>query len=145
MINQIVKTKIVESIKNNDERTLSVMRLLLSALEYSAIDAVDRKLTPEQEIEIVKREVKKRTEAAEAYLKAGREDKAEMEIQEREILKQFLPDSLDEGEILNLIRQGRESGAADIGSIMKFIKDHSLGKIVDGKLASELVRKELAS
>jgi uncharacterized protein len=138
MITQKVQEKIKEALKAHDEMTLNTMRLLLSALEYSAIDAPGHILGEDKELEIVKREVKKREEASSAYESAGRPEMAKKEREEAVILQQFLPEEISDEKLMELINEIISGGKNSMGEIMKELKQR-VGISLDGKKASVMV------
>ena len=89
MITDTISQKIAEAMKAKDEIRLSTLRMLSSALNYEFI-AKQHKLSEEEEIAVVRKEVKKRTDAIEAYKKAGATDRAEKEEAEKKILEESL-------------------------------------------------------
>src|SRR4030042_1768034 len=108
MIAETINQKIEEDLKKGEEIRLSTLRLLSSAFNYEFI-AKQHKLNAEEEIVVVKREVKKRQDAIES-LRLGIEkmpdrekelsQRIEKEGKELEILKSFLPEELG-GDQLN--------------------------------------------
>lgn len=138
MIQKKVQDKVKEALKAHDELTLSTMRLLLSALEYAAIDTPGHILSEDREIEIVKREVKKRIEASEALKLAGRIEGSERELKEAEVLKQFLPEEVSDEKLYEIAEKLIADGKSSMGEIMKEMKV-ILGSSLDGKKASVIV------
>lgn len=134
-----------EALKGRDEVRVSTLRLLLSALNYEEI-AKQRELTSEEEIIIVRRQLKQREEAIEAYEKGGRVEAAEKEKQEAEILKEFLPAQMDEEELNGIvdqaIKESEASGQQDFGKVMQVVMG-KVGGRVDGKTVAEKVKKRL--
>ncbi len=104
MIKNSLNGQIVEALKAKDEIRLSTLRMLLSALNYDVI-AKQHDLTEDEELAVVKREAKKRTDAIEAYEKAGAPDRAEKEKQELAILKEYLPEQLPDEELEKLVEE----------------------------------------
>ncbi len=119
--------------------------MLSSAFSYEQI-AKQHELSEAEEIEVVKREYKKRKEAIEIYEKAGRTDKADTEKQELEILMTYLPAQLSADD-LRVIVQAKiaEVGAAslaDMGKVIGAVKSQ-VGNTADGAVISQLVKEEL--
>lgn len=143
MITDTLARQIADALKRADLIRVSTLRLLSSALHNEKI-AKMHDLTQEEEIAIVRRELKRREEAVEAYKKGGRQDSAEKEEKEAEILKEFLPEQMDESELSDLVnRVIEESDSKDFGRIMGEIMKQVAGK-ADGRLISEIVRKRLS-
>lgn len=146
MIADTLPEQIKEALKKGDSVRVSTLRLLSNSLHNEEI-AKQRKLTGEEELVIVRRELKRREEAAEAYEKGGRPESAEKEKQEAEILKEFLPAQMSEEKLSELVNQLiSELGASsqtDFGKVMGAAVAKVKGK-ADGKSVAEVIRKRLS-
>src|SRR3972149_1493058 len=124
MISDTITQKIAEAMKKRDEIRLSTLRLLSSALNYEKI-AKQHNLSDEEELNVVRREAKKRKDAIEAYEKAGATDRAEKEKKELAILQESFPAEMNEEELVNLVDQViDETGAkstGDMGRVMGLV------------------------
>ena len=145
MIVPTISQKIAEAMKARDEIRLSTLRLLSSALNYEFI-AKQHVLNEEEELVVVRREVKKRKDAIEAYEKAGATDRAEKEKKEMAILNEFLPAGMSEEEVTKLVDAAiAETGAksiADMGKVMGAVMAKAGGR-ADGGVVSNLVKSKL--
>ena len=132
-----------------DELRLSTIRMLKSAIQYHEIQkgGAGYEATDEDVIEVIGREVKKRNEAIELYKKGGREELAQKEEKELEILKTYLPEQMPEDEIRSLVKEALEqtgaSSMSDMGKVMDALMPKVKGK-ADATLVSTLVREQLA-
>ena len=145
MIRDEITRKITEALKSRDKVRLSTLRLLSSALNYEFIEK-QRQLTEEEEITVVKREIKKRKEAIEVYSRVGQKERAEIEKKELAVLKEFVPEEVSQEEIEFIInnaidRIGRSP--SNFGLIMKEVMG-SLGSKADGALVASLVKNKLS-
>jgi len=138
--------EIFTALKNRQETRLRTLRLLSSSLHNEEI-AKQRSLSLDEEISIVRREIKRREEAIEAYKRAGRQDRAADEKEELDILAQFLPKQASRQEIEavvdKIIARNFSSNLTRgqlIGMVMK-----ELGGKADGKTVAELVEEKLSS
>jgi uncharacterized protein YqeY len=124
---------------------LSTIRMARTALKNAEIDA-RHELDADAAIKILSTLVKQRREAADAY-RATRPELAEKEELELAVLQEFLPAQFSPAELEALVtRSIAESGASsmkDMGAVMKLVTPQTTGR-ADGKLVSELVRKQLA-
>ena len=124
---------------------LNVLRMLQASIKNKEIDNRGE-LNDEQVIQVVSSEIKKRRDAAEEYTKVNREDAAETEKQEIEILMKYMPEQLSEDEItskvLEIITKSGACGLKDLGMVMKPAISELKGK-AEGKLINQIVRKEL--
>ena len=145
MIADTITQKIGEAMKAKDEIRLSTLRMLSSALNYEKIDK-QHTLSEEEELEVVRREAKKRRDAIEAYKKAGANERAEKEEKELAILQEYLPEQMPDSElekkVKEAISQTGASSMADIGKVMGVVMAKVKGRAEGGKV-SELVRKNL--
>lgn len=145
MILDTVNKQIAEAMKAKDEIRLSTLKLLLSALHNAKIDKRGD-LTEEEELEIVRREAKKRKDAIEAYKKAGATDRAEKEEKELVILQEFLPKELPDEEVSKLVDEAITTTSAssmqDMGKVIGAVMAKAKGR-ADGKKVAEMARKKL--
>jgi uncharacterized protein YqeY len=94
-------------------------------------------------VQIVKRERARRDEALEFARKAGRNDLVEQNEREAKILDGYLPAAIGASELSAAIAEAIQGGATQIGPIMKTLRER-FGATLDGKLASEMVKKALS-
>lgn len=145
LTSEIITKELQAAMKAGDKTRVSVLRLLSSSVRNAEVDK-KRKLTPEEMIEVVSREVKRREEAASEFAKGNRTDRAEVEKQEAEILREWLPEQLGEDQIRQLVEeavaQTGASGPAEIGKVMAALMPKIKGR-ADGKVVSDLVRARL--
>ena len=120
--------------------------LILSSLR-SAEKELQRPLSEDEELQVLQRERKKRVEAFEAFEAAGREEQADKEDFELEVLEEFMPDPLSEDELDEIVDDViAEVGATslrDIGRVMADVMPRVSGK-ADGSAVSQIVREKLA-
>ena len=133
------------AMKTGDRLTLSVLRLVLSALHNEEI-RLRRELTTEEIHRTLTTLCKQRTEAIELFRKGGRAELAEKENAELKVLQRFLPQPLSENEVRTLIKVSiEEVGAKDIqdlGKVMKQLMPRVSGR-ADGKRVNELAKELL--
>ena len=146
-LKETLRGNLTEAIRARDQLTSGTIRMVLSAITNEEVSGKEARTLSETEIiTVLTREAKKRREAAEAFLAAGRVDKAELERAEGEIIAQYLPAQMSEEEVKNLIAQAiAQSGAAgpaDMGKVMGILKPQVAGK-ADGAIVSGLVRAAL--
>ncbi|TXK73687.1 GatB/YqeY domain-containing protein [Mesonia sp. HuA40] len=142
-----VMIKMKEAMKSKDQMALGALRAIKNALILAKTEANATDLTEEQEIQIVQKLVKQRRDSAEIYQSQQREDLAEPELAEAEVIAQFLPKQLTESEIeaevQAIIAEVGASGMQDMGKVMGIASQKMMGK-ADGKTISAIVRKKLA-
>jgi uncharacterized protein YqeY len=130
--------------RDNDLR--DALSLVLSALK-AAEKELRRPLSEEEELQVLQRERKRRVEAAEAFRAAGREEQAEDEEFELEVLEDYMPEQLSEEEIEEIIDDViSEVGATsirDMGRVMAGVM-HQVSGRADGSAVNQLVKEKLA-
>ncbi len=136
-----------DAMRARDKERLGVLRMVLAELKKKAID--DREAVDEAgETAILKKAVKQRREAAEAFDKGGRADSAETERREAEILLAYLPEQLGDDELAaavkELIEQTGAAGPSDMGEIMGPLMKKFGGRL-DGNRARSIVQDALKS
>jgi uncharacterized protein YqeY len=133
--------------KAKDRDRLAALRLLLDALGKEAKEARGP-LDEQREIAVLKRERKRRAEAAEAYRKGGRTDLADSEDAEAALIDQYLPAEISDDELEALVADAlSETGAVsrkEMGKVMAAVMSKAGGR-ADGRRVSELVRLRLNS
>lgn len=104
-------------------------------------------LTPEQEMDVLVQQAKQRRDSIEQYRNAGREELAEQEAQELEIIESFLPKQLTDEELSavldDLIAETGASSPKDMGKVMGVAMKQLKGQ-ADGKKVQELVKAKLS-
>ena len=129
-----------------DEDRRDALSLVLHSLQ-AAQKELQRPLSEDEELQVLQRERKKRAEAADAYEAAGREEQADAEEYELEVLEEFMPEPLSEEEIESIIDDAiAECGATsmrDLGRVMADVMPQVAGR-ADGSAVSQLVREKLA-
>lgn len=145
-----VKAQILNDIKaamkagNSFER--DTLRMINSAFKQIEVD--ERvELDDARIFTILQSEIKRRNESATQYKSGGRDDLAQKELGEIEIISRYLPKQLSDDElnakISELIAQNGLNGIKDLGILMKLAKE-AIGSACDGKRMSEAAKKALS-
>lgn len=136
-----IKSDLTGAMRAGEKERVGALRLVLSELQKAAKEG------GEDELAVLRRERKRRLEAARAYREAGREDLAGSEESEAQLISAYLPAELSDEELAAIVERAvRESGAQsvkDMGSAMKAAMGAVEGR-ADGKRVSGLVRAALA-
>ena len=129
-----------------DDARRDALRLILSSLR-SAEKELQRPLHDDEELQVLQRERKKRVEAAEAFRNGGRDEQAETEEGELDVLEEFMPEPLSEDELEEIVDDViAEVGATsmrDLGRVMADVMPQVAGR-ADGSAVSQIVREKLA-
>jgi len=135
-----LKGDLTAAMKAGERERVGALRLVLSELQK------DAKMGAGDELAVLRRERKRRLEAAEAYREGGREAQAASEEREARLIADYLPAELGEPELRELVERAvRDSGAqsvADMGRAMGVAMAAVDGR-ADGKRVSGLVRAAL--
>jgi uncharacterized protein len=134
-----------EAMKGRDRPRVEALRMLTSALKNGEIEKGEP-LTEDEEIAVLRRQLKQREESAEAFRKAGREEQARAEETEAEIVRRYLPAPLSDEEMIEIVDEViNETGATSIremGAVMGRATARA-GNRADGKRLSAIVRARL--
>lgn len=122
-------------------RTL-VLSTTLSELRNREIE-LGKEADDQEVLAVLTKAVKRRKEAAEQMRSAGRDELADKETQEAAILGAYLPESLSEDEVREMVREIMAGGAREMGPVMGQLMPRLKGRF-DGKEANRIVREELA-
>ena len=131
-----------EARKRRDQARTLLLSTILSDVRYREIE-LSHSPTDEEAAEVLRRGIKRRREAAEAYDKAERGDRAAAELAEVKMLEEFLPAAVPPDEIRAAVRAAIAAGAKDLGQVMGKVMPQFKGR-ADGKLVNQIVREELA-
>jgi uncharacterized protein len=133
------------AMKQRDRTRVGALRMLGAALKNAEIEA-GRPLDEQEEQTILRRQLKQRDESAEAFRKAGREERAASESAEAEIVRTYLPEPLSQDELQAIVdRAINETGAKDMkdmGTVMNRAMELSEGR-AEGRTLSTLARTRL--
>jgi uncharacterized protein len=135
-----IKLDLQGAMRAGERERVGALRLVLSELQKAAKEGGD------DELVVLRRERKRRLEAASAYREAGRDDLAGGEEAEGVLIETYLPAELSDDELQAIVEQAvRDSGAQsakDMGTAMKQVMAAVDGR-ADGKRVSGLVRAAL--
>ena len=141
-----IKEQLADAMREGDTARRDALRLILSSLQ-GAEKELQRELHDDEELQVLQRERKKRVEAADAFRAGGREEQAEKEEAELDVLEEFMPEPLSEEEVEEIVDDViAEVGATsmrDIGRVMADVMPQIAGR-ADGSSVSQLVREKLA-
>jgi len=156
-----IQLNIKKAMTEKDALTVSVLRMIMAAVfnkekekrnkiskieeELEKLDKLSQ-LTDEEVIEVISSEAKKRKDSIEQYEKGDRNDLAEQEKKELEILMKYMPEQIDEDEIRKIVKSKIEelsiSSPQETGKVMGAVMPEFKGK-ADGAIVSKIVQEEL--
>jgi len=145
-----LQKQLKESMLARDALKTSVLRLLLSAINYYEIQkgGAGYEASEEDILGVIQNQAKQRRDSVEEFKKAGRQELADKESKELEILSVYLPAQMGEEEITKLVKEAisktQASSMTDMGKVMGALMPKVKGQ-ADGNLVSGIVKKELTS
>lgn len=136
-----------QAMKSREELKLSTLRMVKSALKNKEIEK-RQALDDKEAVAVLSTLIKQRKESIEQFTKGGRTELAEKEKAEIDIIESYMPKALGEDEIASAVKATiAEMGSPtvkDMGTVMKNTMAKFGGARVDGKIVSEIVKRELA-
>ena len=139
-IREQILADIKEAMKAKDEFKRDTLRTLNAALKQVEVDQ-RIEMTDEVVLPLLQKEIKKRADSVELYLKGAREDLAKKEQSEIELIKAYLPAQLSDDELKEKIKSIIEKVGKNLGAVMKMAKDE-IGASAETKRIS-MIAKEL--
>lgn len=136
----------IEALKAKDEVKVSTLRLVKGAIHNAEIEA-GKPLDETSVGQVIAKQNKQREESINEYKKGGREDLAQKEQAEIEILKKYLPQQLSDEKITEIVQKAiaetHASSIADMGKVMGKVMADAAGK-ADGGKVSQIVKEKLS-
>lgn len=142
-----IMDKMKEAMKTKDKVALESLRAIKSELLLiQTKSAASEELTQDDEIKLLQKLVKQRKDSAAIYKEQGREDLAEPELAQVEVISQFLPAQMSDEDVKNAVAEIIKSLGAtsmkDMGNVMALASKELAGK-ADGKSISTAVKQLL--
>lgn len=142
---QKLQDELKTAMKSGDKLRTMVLRGVLAEVSRFEVEKEVRREADEAAIvQILKREKARREETLEFAKKGARQDLVDQNEAEIKILEGYLPAALSPDTVRDAIKESIAAGAAQIGPIMKALRD-KFGARLDGKMASDLAKQELAN
>jgi uncharacterized protein YqeY len=140
-----VQSDTTAAMKAGERERVSALRLVVSELQKAHKEGSGSEA---DEVAVLQRERKRRLESAEAYREAGRDDLAEPEEREAELIAEYLPEQISDEELAAIVGDAvAESGASspkEMGKVMSMVMPRVQGR-ADGKRVSALVKDKLTA
>jgi uncharacterized protein YqeY len=135
------------AMRNKDEAGKRGIRAIKQAILLQQTDGSGTTLDEEGEIALLQKLVKSRQESLDIYTQQGREDLAQPEREEIEVISRYLPEPLDEAQLEALVKQVIDATGAtsmrDMGKVMGQVNAKAAGR-ADGKQIAAIVKRMLA-
>lgn len=141
-----INRDLVVAMKAKDEATLRAIRAIKSAILLAKTDGSGQAIDEARELQMLQKLVKTRQESLDIYVKNSREELAQKEREEIEVIKRYLPAMLEGAELEAILKKiVADTGATsvkDMGKVMGEANKQLAGK-ADGRAISEIVKKLL--
>ncbi|MEJ1380869.1 MAG: GatB/YqeY domain-containing protein [Candidatus Sedimenticola sp. (ex Thyasira tokunagai)] len=147
MLKATIQSDMKAAMKGGEKRRLGVVRLLMAAIKQREVD--ERiELDDQQILVVLDKMVKQRRDSISQFEQAGRDDLAEQEAYEIEVLKAYMPEALSEEDITSMISEVISSTGAesmrDMGKVMGQLKPKMQGRADMGAVSAQ-IKQQLSS
>lgn len=146
-VKERIDADLKDAMRQKNELTLSVLRMLKSAVKYKEVEPGAQALDDGGIFQVIATLVKQRRESAEQFRAGGRAELAEKEEKEIAVLQGYLPAQASPEQILTEVKaaiaQVGAKGSKDMGAVMKLVGAKLKGQ-AEGKVISDAVKAELA-
>lgn len=146
-LKQTLRDDLQTSMRARDELRTATIRMVLTAITNEEVAGESaRELTQDELVVVVRREAKKRREAATAFADGGRAERAQRERDELGVLEAYLPRQLDDATLAGLVTEAISAtgatGPREMGQVMKEVQGVVAGRADGGRVSAE-VRRQL--
>jgi uncharacterized protein YqeY len=148
-LSDTIQKDMTDAMRSKDAAVLSTLRMMRAAIKNKEVDKRGP-LTDAEVQQVLSTLIKQRKDSIEQFTKGGRQELADKEAAEIQVIERYLPKEADEETLVKTVREAvAEAGSPsmkDMGTVMKaaMAKFAASGLRVDGKRVSELVRQELS-
>lgn len=144
MLKDKLRKESTEALKNHDQRRVDVLRFLISLIDKKEMQLPAGKMTENDEIGVVRKELKDKEESREMFLKAGRSDLVDQLDYEIEIVKGYLPAEVTQEQIEKAVEEVIAEKGNNFGLVMKEVMV-KFGGLVDGAVVSGIVKEKMSN
>lgn len=143
-----VMTKMKAAMKSKDSNALASLRAIKSAILLAQTETgAKQELTEEEELKLLQKLVKQRKDSAAIYKEQNREDLAQPELEQAQVIEDFLPKQMSETEIeavvQKVIAETGATGMNEMGKVMGMVSKQLAGR-ADGKTISTIIKQKLS-
>ncbi len=142
LLKPLIKEASVKSLKEGNKEITMVLRLILAEFQKEEISQ-GSDLNNNDELSLLQKMIKQRNDSIKQYNDAGRNELAEKEQKEIEIIQDFLPEQINEEDLMKLAKETISDLSAnsmkDMGNVMKALKDKTSGQ-ADPATISKIVK-----
>lgn len=141
-----LEADLAESMKLRDEVRITTLRLLKSAMKNYQIE-LGHDLTMQEALSVIQKEAKKHQDSIKQYEQANREDLAQEEKKELEVIDKYLPAQMSDQElekvVADVVNDLGASGPADMGKVIAAVRQKTEGR-ADGAKIAEMAKNKLS-
>ena len=141
-----IHRQMTDAMKAGDKTRVGALRMFTSAIRYKE-DELGHELSDDEIRDVAGKEVKKRTEAIDAFDGAGRSELADKERAERDVVAPWAPEQLGDAAVDALVDEALAAtgatSAKELGKVMGFVMAKAKGQ-VDGGVVQQKVRARLS-
>jgi uncharacterized protein len=142
-----LRADLTTAMKSRDELRTATLRMVLAAVSAEEVAGKEARELSDDEVQaVLRREAKKRREAADAFGSAGRTEQADRERAEGDVLATYLPAQLEDADlaalVADVITRTGAGGMRDMGRVMGAVQGEVAGRAEGGRVAAE-VRRQL--
>ena len=143
MLRDKLKKESIEALKSHNQKLVDVLRFLISLIDKKEMQLPVGKMTENDEIGVLRKELKNKDESREMFLKANRTDLVEQLDYEIEIVKGYLPAEITKEQIEQTVVDVIAEKGNNFGLVMKEVMS-KLGGAVDGGVISQIVKEKIS-
>ncbi len=147
-LKETLRADMTAAMKSRAADEVATLRMVMAAVMNAEVAGTEATtLTDDQVITVLRKEAKKRAEAAEAFATAGRSDRADAERAEQAIIERYLPAALDDAALQVIVTEEvaklGATSAKEMGAVVKAVRDRVEGQAEGGRIAA-MVKAALA-
>ncbi|MDO8686767.1 MAG: GatB/YqeY domain-containing protein [Candidatus Berkelbacteria bacterium] len=146
MLKEQIEQNLIDAMKSHDDNTVSVLRMLKSAVKNGEIQK-QKEFDDSDTTGVIQSQIKSRRDSIDLYKKGNRPELAEKEQAEIDILVKYLPEQMDENAVREIVKKAiADTGASsiqDMGKVMGKLMPEVKGQ-ADGSMVSNIVKEELS-
>lgn len=144
LLQETIKKDMVQAMKDKNELSKKVLRMMMSEIRNAEIDKLDHNLTDEDVLKVIAKLEKQRKDSIKQYIAGGRQDLADSESEELTVIFKYLPAKMSELELRDVVKNiVSKSESKEFGIVMRAVMQEVKGK-ADGSLVKELVEEYLS-
>lgn len=133
-----------ESVKRHDQARVDVLRFLISLIDKKALQLPPGGMTEQDEVAVIRKELKNKEEAREMFLKGGREDLVKQLDYEISVVKEYLPAEMSDEELNSIIDEVMSTSGNNFGLVMKNVLAKVAGRVGGDRIAP-IVKGKIAN